>query len=41
MPARQDHRLVALRRNRLLGWGLAAIALLLYSAMRWRWTQGF
>jgi hypothetical protein len=41
MPVRREPRLVVVRRNRFLGWGLGFIALLLYGAMRWRWTQGF
>jgi hypothetical protein len=41
MPQRQDFRLAGARRNRFLAWGLSAIAVLLYAAMRWRWTEGF
>lgn len=29
------------RRNRLVGWGLGLVALLLYAAIALRWTHGF
>jgi hypothetical protein len=41
MPVRQKAQHTQSRRNRLLAWGLGGLALLLYGAMRLRWTQGF
>ncbi len=40
MSARPESRLVPSRQNRLLGLGLASVALLLYGLITWRWILG-
>jgi hypothetical protein len=40
MSARQGMRSGISRHNRLLGWGLGALALLLYVAVTLRWKTG-
>ena len=41
MSVRQGIRPVTARHNRRLGWVLGGVALILYLAIAFRWTQGF
>ncbi|WP_274540612.1 hypothetical protein [Telmatospirillum siberiense] len=41
MSVRQAPLRLSSRRNRLLGFGLGLLSLMLYAGITWRWTRGF